>query len=199
MNILILEHEIYLQQKIIMRLQDEGHDCINITTVDEANKKDKFDIILISLSYSTNEIDSIIEIYPQTTIIFLGICNESIYKKYISVEKAKDYITKPFSINELIRKVSHYNEFNIIKEKNRILEYYHDFVSKKEQEELSNTQETQDNEEGTVNNFNCILTIDNYIKQVIVSFQNKHSDTELSSRLGINRKTLWVKRNKLNI
>ena len=81
MNILILEHEIYLQQKIIMRLQDEGHDCINITTVDEANEKDKFDIILISLSYSTKEIDSIIEIYPKTTIIFLGICNESIYKK----------------------------------------------------------------------------------------------------------------------
>ncbi len=46
---------------------------------------------------------------------------------------------------------------------------------------------------------NDILSIDNYVKYVILNFQNKFPDTELSKKLGISRKSLWEKRKKYGI
>ena len=44
-----------------------------------------------------------------------------------------------------------------------------------------------------------ILSIDNYVKYIIVKYQNKFPDTELSKKLGISRKSLWEKRKKYGI
>jgi len=44
-----------------------------------------------------------------------------------------------------------------------------------------------------------ILSIDDYVKYIIQSFQNKFTDTELSKKLGISRKSLWEKRKKYGI
>lgn len=44
-----------------------------------------------------------------------------------------------------------------------------------------------------------IVTIDEYIKHVISSYQDKFPDTELSKKLGISRKSLWEKRKKYEI
>jgi len=198
MNILIFEQEIYLQQKIILRLQDEGHECVSLSTIDDFDGT-AYDTILISLDIKRDDINFLVQSYPKSTIIFLGDCDEIIYKEYLGTNKVKDYVTKPFSIDELIRKINHYDEFNRLKTENETLEYYCNFLEKKDSSDENDIANLAEENFEAISNFNCILTIDNYIKQVIVSFQNKYSDTELSSRLGINRKTLWVKRNKLNI
>ena len=44
-----------------------------------------------------------------------------------------------------------------------------------------------------------ILTIDDYIKHIIVNYQENYPDTELSKKLGISRKSLWEKRKKYDI
>lgn len=44
-----------------------------------------------------------------------------------------------------------------------------------------------------------ILTIDNYVKHVLLHFQNKLTDTELSKKLGVSRKSLWEKRKRYDI
>jgi len=44
-----------------------------------------------------------------------------------------------------------------------------------------------------------ILSIDDYVKYIIINFQNKFPDTELSKKLGISRKSLWEKRKKYGI
>ncbi len=44
-----------------------------------------------------------------------------------------------------------------------------------------------------------ILSIDDYVKYIIVNFQKKFPDTELSKKLGISRKSLWEKRKKYGI
>ncbi|MFV0482180.1 MAG: response regulator [Campylobacteraceae bacterium] len=44
-----------------------------------------------------------------------------------------------------------------------------------------------------------ILTIDDYVKHVVIHFQNSLPDTELSKKLGISRKSLWEKRKKYGI
>jgi len=198
MNVLIFETEVYLRQKIAMRLQHEGHDCTNITNLDELETECTYDTVLISLNLNDEDLDFIVNKYSQCSIIFLGTCNEQMYKKYINTNQVDDYISKPFSIDELFRKISHFDNFKGLREENQKLEYYYNFIEKKKTI-LDEEKENLTQNCNTFNNFNSILTIDNYIKEVIVSFQNKHSDTELSSRLGINRKTLWVKRNKLNI
>ncbi|STA51331.1 two-component response regulator [Campylobacter lari] len=43
------------------------------------------------------------------------------------------------------------------------------------------------------------LTIDDYVKHIIISYQNVFPDTDLSKKLGISRKSLWEKRKKYGI
>ncbi len=44
-----------------------------------------------------------------------------------------------------------------------------------------------------------ILTIDEYIQHIILEFQGKYPDTELSKKLGMSRKSLWEKRKKYDL
>lgn len=44
-----------------------------------------------------------------------------------------------------------------------------------------------------------LLSIDDYLKFAIINYQKLFSDTELSQRLGISRKSLWEKRKKYEI
>ncbi len=44
-----------------------------------------------------------------------------------------------------------------------------------------------------------ILTIDNYVKHVLIHFQNKLTDSELGKKLGISRKSVWEKRKKYGL
>ncbi|EGJ9476336.1 hypothetical protein IOF05_001358, partial [Campylobacter coli] len=46
---------------------------------------------------------------------------------------------------------------------------------------------------------NQILTIDEYVKYIILNYQNVFPDTDLSKKLGISRKSLWEKRKKYEI
>ncbi len=46
---------------------------------------------------------------------------------------------------------------------------------------------------------NDILTIDEYVKYIILNYQYKFPDTMLSKKLGISRKSLWEKRKKYEI
>lgn len=44
-----------------------------------------------------------------------------------------------------------------------------------------------------------ILTIDEYMRYVILHYQNSYPDTDLSKKLGISRKSLWEKRKKYGL
>ena len=44
-----------------------------------------------------------------------------------------------------------------------------------------------------------ILSIEEYVKHVLLTHQQKFPDTELSKKLGISRKSLWEKRKKYGI
>ena len=44
-----------------------------------------------------------------------------------------------------------------------------------------------------------ILPIEDYVKYVVINYQHKYPDTELSKKLGISRKSLWEKRKKYDI
>lgn len=44
-----------------------------------------------------------------------------------------------------------------------------------------------------------ILQIEEYVKYIVINYQSKFPDTELSKKLGISRKSLWEKRKKYGI
>lgn len=55
------------------------------------------------------------------------------------------------------------------------------------------------NSDNKMLNHDEILSIDDYVKYIILNFQNKFPDTELSKKLGISRKSLWEKRKKYGL
>lgn len=292
MNILIIENEIYLAQKVVSRLLDDGHSCDYIESPNIDNLTKEYDIILLSTSLPSTLVKNIIKKYKEHSIILLLV-------SYISDETvtnpinegAKDYIMKPFIMDELVRKIYHFKECRSLRKELATLRNYVNFIldevdtsehllppsfptlietnSQKCSDKLvfelakrmdmpikfislSNNhwqkefngvdsktiiylinfhalkKSAKDNLINLIENKNCIvstlethddfpyrkivvtddnqlmsnsniMTINDYVKLMVLSHQSKYPDTELSKKLGISRKSLWEKRKKLGI
>lgn len=292
MNILIIENEIYLAQKVVSRLLDDGHSCDYIESPNIDNLSKNYDIILLSTSLPSLLVKEIIKKFRKHSIILLLV-------SYISDETvtnpindgAKDYIMKPFIMNELIRKIYHYKKYKSVKYELKTLRAYVDYIMKdidtsdvllppsfptlietnsqissdklvfelsrkldlpiqfislsspnyqkkinecdfktiiyltdyhslkKNGKEniikiiedkkciVSSLEDEQDfpyrkvelKNTNIIMSNSSIMTINDYVKLMVISYQNKYPDTELSKKLGISRKSLWEKRKKLGI
>lgn len=290
MNILIIESEIYLAQKVVSRLLDDGHNCDFVESPKIENLTKDYDIILLSTSLPAALCKTIIRRYNDSIILLLVsyISDETVTDPI--KEGAKDYIMKPFIMDELVRKIYHYREckslrkelqtlrdylnfqfeevdttghtlptsFPILIETNsqisadklafeltrkfdlqmkfislnsdnwqkRINEkfsgiiYLTDFHTLKKSSKDNLVRQIEDKKcilvsleheedfpykkveiqkEDTMILNNNIMTINDYVKMMVLSFQSKYPDTELSKKLGISRKSLWEKRKKLGI
>lgn len=110
MNVLIIENETYLAQSIASKLADIGHDC-HITSVMDSNLKSTHDVILISSSICGDHYEKFIKNNSDSIIIMMiSYVSDDTVSKPIKAG-AKDYILKPFMIDELIRKIEHYREY----------------------------------------------------------------------------------------
>ncbi|MGJ0370827.1 response regulator [Aliarcobacter cryaerophilus] len=292
MNILIIENEVYLAQKVVSRLLDDGHNCDFVENVNLENLTKEYDIVLLSTSISSSIVKGLIKKYGQNSIILLLV-------SYISDETvtnpikdgAKDYIMKPFLMDELVRKIYHYKECRAIRRELKVLKDYFEFtmsdidikdvlvpysfpllietnfqsyadklvfeIAKKVdlpikfislssanwQKQITNqfertiiyltdyhtlkrnvkdqlikqildkkcvicSLESDDefthkkvvfNSKNKSLDHSQIMSINDYIKTIVINHQNRYPDTELSKRLGISRKSLWEKRKKLEI
>lgn len=292
MNILIIENEIYLAQKVVSRLLDDGHSCDYIESPNIDNLTKEYDTILLSTSLPSSLCKNIIKRYSQNSIILLLV-------SYISDETvtnpikdgAKDYIMKPFIMDELVRKIYHYKECRSIRRELQTLREYFDFtmneidtsdillppsfpilietnsqkcadklvfelsrkmdmpivfislstptwqkqinavesktiiyltdyhalkrnakdnlikiiedknciISTMEEEENFPYRKVEFSNDDILMSNSNIMTINDYVKMMVVSYQSKYPDTELSKKLGISRKSLWEKRKKLGI
>ena len=292
MNILIIENEIYLAQKIVSRLLDDGHSCDYIESPNIDNLTKEYDIVLLSTSLPAPLCKNILKKYTETSIILLlvsYISDETVTNPI--KEGAKDYIMKPFIMDELVRKIYHYKECRSLRRELQTLREYVDFIFKEEDTKdtllppsfpiliESNSQRGSDklvfelsrkldmpitfitlnsatwlkefnavktksiiyltnyhslkrsakeNLNKIIDTKNCvissleteedfpyrkiefmndnvlmsntnIMTINDYVKVMVLSYQSKYPDTELSKKLGISRKSLWEKRKKLGI
>ena len=292
MNILIIENAVYLAQKVVSRLLDDGHNCDFVENVNLENLTKEYDIVLLSTSISSSIVKGVIKKYGQNSIILLLV-------SYISDETvtnpikdgAKDYIMKPFLMDELVRKIYHYKECRAIRRELKVLKDYFKFtmsdidikdvlvplsfpllietnfqsyadklvfeIAKKVdlpikfislssanwQKQITNqfertiiyltdyhtlkrnvkdqlikqildkkcvicSLESDDefthkkvvfNSKNKSLDHSQIMSINDYIKTIVINHQNRYPDTELSKRLGISRKSLWEKRKKLEI
>ncbi len=281
MKIIIVENELYLAQSIQNNLSEKlNAKCEIYGSYDEALNTDA-DIYLINTNLHGN-IKKLITEKKEKIIILLAP-----YVTYTTVMQpielgADDYLQKPFSIEELIRKIKHLKEFYSLKEEinlykefinfifedieieipkytfpifiksslNKAVEKFIFEISKKENASIKIIDLLKFNEKDFKNknliyvclNFDkvenkdelkflykyktifilpknyekiekCIeldikapnfleeeiLSIEEYIKFIITSYQYKFPDTELSRKLGISRKSLWEKRKKYGI
>jgi len=291
MNIIIIENEIYLAQSIAAKLADLGHHCDIFSSTKDAINENFYDVVLLSTNINSQDIDSIIEHYKESVVILMVsyISNETVSKPLQA--GAKDYILKPFMIEELIRKIEHYQDYERIRKLNKTYKEYLDysfnniefqedlddvelplyiscnyqkyadafafkyamtqnisleFLSLNDPKIISKIKQSDKNklmyisdfdslkkadhesffeiikdkkviisatdtlENGPIKSINFkndnyhfeqgdILPIEDYVKYVLLNYQYKFPDTELSKKLGISRKSLWEKRKKYGI
>ncbi|PAF43445.1 response regulator [Helicobacter sp. 11S03491-1] len=129
MNILIIENETYLAQSIASKLADIGHDC-HITSVMDTNVKNHHDVILLSSSICGDNYEKFIRSNANCIIIMMiSYVSDDTVSKPIKAG-AKDYILKPFMIDELIRKIEHYRDYKDIITKINFYNSYFNFIEK---------------------------------------------------------------------
>ena len=281
MKIIIVENELYLAQSIQNNLSEKlNAKCEIYGSYDEAINTDA-DIYLINTNLHGNIKKLIIEKKEKIIILLAPYVTYTTVMQPIELG-ADDYLQKPFSIEELIRKIKHLREFYSLKEEinlyknflnfifkdieieipkynfpifiksslNKAVEKFIFEISKKENSSIKIVDLLDFNEKDFKNknliyvclNFDkidnkdklkflykyktvfiipknyetiekCIeldvktpnfleeeiLSIEEYIKFIITSYQYKFPDTELSRKLGISRKSLWEKRKKYGI
>jgi len=282
MKIIIVENELYLAQSIQNNLSAKlNAKCEIFASYDEAMETEG-DVFIVNTNLQGN-IEKLIEAKKDKIIILLAP-----YVTYSNVTQpiqmgADDYLQKPFSIEELLRKIVHLKEYYSLKNKTQkmekfintlledieeieidelkfplfiktnyqkavdkmVFEYAKEHNLEIELIDLKNFKQKEldkntiyyaknfyDNPE-ILNNLSKyksvilvpkdfennyphynlieieiskknflndeILSIEDYIKFIILNHQHKLPDTELSKRLGISRKSLWEKRKKYGI
>lgn len=289
MKIIIIENELYLAQSIASKLNENGFVTEIYSTIKEAMKSNG-DVYLLSTNMPGQDTTPLIKAFSDKIIILMvSYINNDTVSQPLKLG-AKDYIVKPFMIEELLRKIEHYQEYQELKKRTELYQEYMDNLLKDIQtnnsiEKISpplvietNYQRLVDkvvfeyaqqedklltfvplsekswkekiqnspsksilyitdvhslkkadkeqlleliqsynfilcstdafesdfetivlNTDSKLYDQNEILTIDDYVKFIVNSFQYKFPDTELSRKLGISRKSLWEKRKKYEL
>ncbi|MEA2072438.1 MAG: response regulator [Campylobacterota bacterium] len=291
MKILIIENEVYLAQSIATKLGEQGHVCEMCTSTKDAIRSANYDVVLLSTNINGQDFNPVIDTFKNSIVILMVsyISNDTVSKPLAA--GAKDYILKPFMIEELIRKINHYQDYEKLKRRNVAYEKYltHTFTNTKHDEDVnsvklpifisSSFQKYADafafeyaqkndmpmhfltlNDSKSLNEISSlpqnsliyiidyqvlkkadkksfcslvegkkviiassdkiedveypvieiknennifdkgeILPIEDYVKFIVLNYQDKYPDTELSKKLGISRKSLWEKRKKYDI
>ena len=289
MKIIIIENELYLAQSIASKLSENGFETEIFSSIKEAMESSG-DVYLLSTNLPGQNTAPLITKFKEKIIILMvNYINNDTVSEPLKLG-AKDYIVKPFMIEELLRKIEHYQEYQQLKYQNEFFRRYIDDLLKeiaieadlsklstpvviqtnyqrlvdkvvfeyaqrqnlllsfiplsdKNWEEkiaqspkssllylteihtLKKTEREKLLEQLRTYNFiicatcelacnfetitldtdsklydqNEILTIDDYVKYIVNTFQYKFPDTELSKKLGISRKSLWEKRKKYGL
>lgn len=289
MKIIIVENELYLAQSIASKLNENGFETEIFSSIKEAMQSNG-DVYLLSTNLPGQNTSPLITKFKNKIIILMvSYINNDTVSEPLKLG-AKDYIVKPFMIEELMRKIEHYQEYQNLKKKTLLYKEYMDnllqeiktdfdieklssplviqtnyqrlvdkivfeyanknnklltflplgnktwkdkleesspraliyvteihTLKKADREFLLERLKTCDfilcstseletefetitlNTDSKLYDQNEILTIDDYVKFIVNSFQYKFPDTELSKKLGISRKSLWEKRKKYGL
>ncbi len=289
MKIIIVENELYLAQSIASKLNENGFETEIFSSIKEAMQSNG-DVYLLSTNLPGQNTSPLITKFKNKIIILMvSYINNDTVSEPLKLG-AKDYIVKPFMIEELMRKIEHYQEYQDLKKKTLLYKEYMDnllqeietdfdieklssplviqtnyqrlvdkivfeyanannklltflplgnkewkekleesssraliyvteihLLKKADREFLLEKLKTCDfilcstseletefetltlNTDSKLYDQNEILTIDDYVKFIVNSFQYKFPDTELSKKLGISRKSLWEKRKKYGL
>ncbi len=123
MKIIIVENELYLAQSISAKLLEGGYETEIFSSIKEAMKSNG-DVYLLSTTLPGQSCTPLISRFKEKIIILMVsyINNDTVS---IPLQQgAKDYIVKPFMIEELQRKIEHYRKYQELKQENRFYSEY---------------------------------------------------------------------------
>lgn len=129
MKVLIIENEIYLAQSIANKLSDSRLECIIVHSLKEV-QKDHYDVILASFGTINEGYTELSKAYSQAIIILMiAYINDDTVIKPLR-NGVTDYIVKPFIVDELIRKITHYRTYREINEEIGFYRNYFSFIER---------------------------------------------------------------------
>jgi response regulator of citrate/malate metabolism len=129
MKIIIVENELHLAQSIASKLSEHNFETEIYSSTKEAMKT-KGDVYLLSTNMPGQNTDQLIKACKDKIIILMvNYINNDTVSIPLQLG-AKDYIVKPFMIQELIRKIAHYQEFQQLKKKTQLYQEYMDNLLK---------------------------------------------------------------------
>ena len=125
MKIIIVENELYLAQSIASKLGQYNFDTEIFSSVKDAMDSNG-DIYLLSTTIPGQNSNKLIEKFKDKIIILIvNYINNDTVVKPLELG-AKDYIVKPFIVEELVRKIEHYHEYKRLRRENR---FYKDLLN----------------------------------------------------------------------
>ena len=124
MKIIIVENELYLAQSIASKLGQYNFETEIFSSVKDAMESNG-DIYLLSTTIPGQNSNKLIEKFKDKIIILIvNYINNDTVVKPLELG-AKDYIVKPFIVEELVRKIEHYYEYKRLRRENR---FYKDLL-----------------------------------------------------------------------
>ncbi len=125
MKIIIVENELYLAQSIAAKLGENGFDTEIYSSIKEALQS-RGDVYLLSTNLPGQNVAPLITQFRDKIIILMvSYINNDTVGEPLKLG-AKDYIVKPFMIEELLRKIEHYREYQDLKKEAALYKNYID-------------------------------------------------------------------------
>ena len=123
MKIIIVENELYLAQSIASKLNEAGFETEIFSSVKEATDTNG-DVYLLSTHLPGQNTGPLITKFKEKIIILMvNYINNDTVSEPLRLG-AKDYIVKPFMIEELVRKIDHFQEYQQLKRRINLYEEY---------------------------------------------------------------------------
>ncbi len=127
MKIVIIENELYLAQSIAAKLSEFHFDTEIYSSVKEAMQT-RADVYLLSTNLPGQNFMPLIEKFRDKNVLLMVnyINNDTVGEPLKA--GARDYIVKPFTIEELLRKIEHFHDYRMLQERNRFYNEYLDHL-----------------------------------------------------------------------
>lgn len=129
MKILIIENDTYLAQSISNKLEDRGYECVISKDFNlELDKNNAFDIVLMSYDLCQGSCTNVIKRFKESIIIvMIKYINDDTVTKMFKAGM-HDYVIKPIIVDELIRKIEHYRQFDRLQKEVIFYKNYFEFI-----------------------------------------------------------------------
>jgi len=191
-KILVVEDEEIIRTSLCKLLEHHGYytaQAVSVKTAREALNLQKFDLIISDMRLPGGAGSELIALAKPAPVLIMT--------SYASLRSAvdtmrlgaADYISKPFDQNELLATV------------NRVISQVRHAKAQdseaEDQASVDHTIKATPNTQTTADQPH--LSLDQYFTQFVQQNQSKMSETMIAKTLGISRKSLWERRNKLGI
>jgi len=185
-RILIVEDEPLIRRSLRKLLERNGYEVSEAQTVPEAKAEiasTEFSIIISDLRLPEGLGSELIRL-PGHDIPVIIITSYANLRSAVEIMRmgAVDYIAKPFDHNEIIKAVT------------RVVT-----TLKREEQQVKPSQESEQKSLPTAGSTLRDSSLESYFVCYVLENEGMMSETQLAHNLGISRKSLWEKRQKLNI